>query len=215
LGAKADTVALRKLSFEPGFREKFWHKNCVAVGMAAGFLEPLEASALVMVELAAKMISDNLPANRELMDIVATRFNKKFSYRWGQIIDFLKLHYVLSERDDSQYWRDHHHPDSIPTSLQDNLKLWQYHYPWHQDFDQVDEVFSTASYQYVLYGMGFNTQDSRASEPQQPSKQAMALFQQNNQLANRLVSQLPTQRSLLKQINQHRQEQNVKSSIAG
>ena len=77
--AVADRVDFRTIRFQPGHRDKFWHKNCVAVGMSAGFIEPLEASALVLVELAAGMIAEQLPPTRELMDIVARRFNVKFS----------------------------------------------------------------------------------------------------------------------------------------
>ncbi len=47
-----------------------------------------------------------MPANREVMDIVAERFNANTMYRWGRIIDFLKLHYVLSKRRDTAFWRD-------------------------------------------------------------------------------------------------------------
>ena len=52
------------------------------------------------------MLSDEMPATRGAMDIVARRFNDAFTYRWERVIDFLKLHYVLSQRDDSDYWRD-------------------------------------------------------------------------------------------------------------
>jgi glycine/D-amino acid oxidase-like deaminating enzyme len=71
MGKEADSVALRKISINPGHRQEFWHRNCVAVGMSAGFLEPLEASALVLVELSAEMLSEQLPVTRDTMDIVA------------------------------------------------------------------------------------------------------------------------------------------------
>jgi hypothetical protein len=73
----------------------------VAIGLSAGFIEPLEASALAIVEMSAAMVSDDLPATREAMDIVARRFNDAFTYRWERVIDFLKLHYVLSQRRDT------------------------------------------------------------------------------------------------------------------
>jgi tryptophan halogenase len=81
----------RKIDLKPGHREIFWHRNCVAVGISAGFIEPLEASALALIEMSARMIADELPATRELMDVVAQRFNERFAYRWGRIVDFLKL----------------------------------------------------------------------------------------------------------------------------
>ena len=52
------------------------------------------------------MLSDEMPATREAMDIVARRFNDAFTYRWERVIDFLKLHYVLSQRDGLDFWRD-------------------------------------------------------------------------------------------------------------
>ena len=58
------TVTPRQLRFEPGYRERFWHRNCVAVGLSSGFIEPLEASALAMVELSAAMIVDEMPVTR-------------------------------------------------------------------------------------------------------------------------------------------------------
>ena len=125
MGKDAESVSLRKIAINPGHRQKFWHRNCVAVGMAAGFLEPLEASALVLVELSAEMISEQLPATRETMDIVAKRFNEKFRYRWDRVIDFLKLHYVLTERRDSDFWMDNRDA-VVPDSLQEVLALWRH-----------------------------------------------------------------------------------------
>ncbi|WP_435336476.1 tryptophan 7-halogenase, partial [Klebsiella pneumoniae] len=90
----------------PGYRAQFWVKNCLAIGMSQGFIEPLEASALAMVELSLNMLSEQMPQSREHMALLATRFNNRFNYRWQRVIDFLKLHYVLSERNDSPYWQD-------------------------------------------------------------------------------------------------------------
>jgi tryptophan 7-halogenase len=193
----------RKISFNPGHRARFWHRNCVAVGMSAGFLEPLEASALVLIELAAKMISEELPANRRVMDVIAQRYNEKFLYRWDRIIDFLKLHYLLSHRQDSDYWRDNRSPASIPDNLQQLLALWAYHVPWHADFSQRDEVFSSASYQYVLYGMGFATRPRTGARFAAEAEKARRLFADNRQQADKLVRNLPPNRDLLAHIAKH------------
>jgi tryptophan 7-halogenase len=202
-GLAAGDYEPRKISFGPGHRAQFWHRNCVAVGMSAGFLEPLEASALVLIELAGKMISEELPANRQLMDLVARRYNEKFLYRWDRIIDFLKLHYVLSRRDDSDYWRDNRSAASTPDSLQELLALWQYHVPWHNDFSQRDEVFSSASYQYVLYGMGFATTPRSSARQAAEADRARQLFTENRQQADKLVRNLPLNRDLLEHISKH------------
>ena len=159
LGPQGKDLPVRRLPIRSGHRETFWKRNCVAVGLAAGFLEPLEASAIVLIELSAKLIAEQMPARREVMDIIARRFNETTLYRLGRIIDFLKLHYVLTKRTDSSFWRDNLLPETIPDRLQDLLLLWRHQSPWfHDEFDRIEEVFPAASYQYVLYGMGFRTE---------------------------------------------------------
>ncbi|MGB5331594.1 MAG: tryptophan halogenase family protein [Woeseiaceae bacterium] len=202
MGNQAESVSLRKIDIKPGHREKFWHRNCVAVGMSAGFLEPLEASALVLVELSAAMISEQLPVTRETMDIVARRFNQKFIYRWDRVIDFLKLHYVLSARNDSDFWNDNRNEKSISDSLQELLLLWRRHYPVNADFDQIDEVFSAASYQYVLYGMGFETEPGPATRRSLSADQAEKMFKENNEMTKKMISGLPTNRDLVNAIKE-------------
>jgi tryptophan halogenase len=147
-------IAFRKLSFRSGHRARFWERNCLAIGLAAGFLEPLEASAIVLIELSLDALLDNFPATRDTMDVHADRFNALFRYRWDRIVEFLKLHYVLSERG-QPYWRAHRDPGSVPERLAELLRIWRHQPPSHADLPQIDEIFPAASYQYVLYGMGF------------------------------------------------------------
>ena len=199
-GDNCADLSPRKIDIHPGHREVFWHKNCVAVGLSAGFLEPLEASALVLVELSAAMISEQLPSNRKVMNIVSKRFNDKFLYRWDRIIDFLKLHYVLTKRTDSDYWIDNCRSETIPEGLSELLELWQHQSPWHHDFTHVDEVFPSASYQYVLYGMGFRTQQQLTAKQLQNTDLAHRHLAKNQELTRKLVKGLPTNRELIDKI---------------
>ena len=153
-GADLSALAPRKLQFATGHREKFWVGNCLAVGLSAGFIEPLEASAIVLIELSLKALADGYPHSRAGLPQLAARFNTLFRYRWDRIVDFLKLHYVLSHRNEP-YWQAQRDPATIPASLAAQLELWRDHPPSAADFPQVDEIFSAASQQYVLYGMGF------------------------------------------------------------
>lgn len=200
LGPAADGLPIRKIKIRGGHRETFWKRNCVAVGLAAGFLEPLEASAIVLIELSAKMVAEQMPACREVMDVIARRFNSATQYRWGRIIDFLKLHYVLTKRTDTAFWRDNLLPESIPERLKDLLLLWKYQSPWfHDEFDRIDEVFPAASYQYVLYGMGFRTEvepEALAGEIQT----AQRAMRENAVHTERLRIGLPHHRDLIRKI---------------
>jgi flavin-dependent dehydrogenase len=201
-GGPKDIPQPRKLTFDPGYREKFWHRNCVAIGLSAGFIEPLEASALAIVEMSAAMLSDDLPATREAMDIVAKRFNEAFTYRWERVIDFLKLHYVLSKRRDTPYWRDNTDPAQTPERLRELLTLWQHRAPSRSDFYRIEEVFPSASYQYILYGMGFRSDFSRASRPQEAGM-ADGYFQEAASLTRKMLGALPDNRTLINHIKRH------------
>jgi len=198
----ADAMMPRKLSFRPGYRDHFWHQNCVAVGMAAGFIEPLEASALVMIELAASMISKDLPTTRQAMDIIAKRYNDRFRYRWERIIDFLKLHYVLSGRPEP-YWVDNRAPESVPQRLQELMDLWAVQPPSASDFPQAEEVFPSASYQYVLYGMGFRTAPRPTLALADKPETAARFAAEAATLAQKFTGGLPSNRSLINHIKAH------------
>jgi hypothetical protein len=214
IGAKAaEKLSLKKISFTPGYYQKFWHKNCLAIGLSAGFIEPLEASALAMVELSCSMLREEFPASREHMDLLAERFNTRFTYRWERVIEFLKLHYVLSERSDSDYWIDNKANNSIPTRLQTLLKVWKYQSPSRHDFIQNEEVFPSASYQYVLYGMGFNTTRKLTQASFDKSSLADQLYAQNSQKKEQYKQGLPTNRELISHICATHQEQNTRYLI--
>ena len=97
-GPQAEEVPTRRIPFEAGWRERQWVRNCVAVGLAGGFLEPLESTGVLMIEAAAGMIAELFPHNGPV-DAPARRFNELINARYENIVNFLKLHYCLSRRD--------------------------------------------------------------------------------------------------------------------
>lgn len=182
----------RKLSFRTGHRAQFWKRNCVAIGLSAGFIEPLEASAIVLIELSLNALCDNFPASRATLDIHAARFNALFRYRWDRIVDFLKLHYVLSRRSEP-YWKAQRAPETIPLRLAEQLALWREQPPSAWDFPQIDEVFPAASHLYVLYGMGFPAPARRGN----PTTATPARLAEVRERGRALAAALPTNRDYL------------------
>ncbi len=187
----APEVPVRRLAFPTGHRERFWQGNCVAIGLSAGFIEPLEASAIVLIELSLRALIDNFPARRETLPIHAERFNALFRYRWDRIVDFLKLHYLLSRRTEP-YWLAQRDPTHVPPPLADMLTLWRDQPPSTWDFPQVDEIFSAESHQYILYGMGHPAPAGGAA-----SDKAAALIAENRRRARTLAAALPSNRDYL------------------
>lgn len=193
--APVDEADIRKLSFTPGYRKTPWVKNCVAIGGAAGFLEPLEASALVMIELAASKLAAQLPACRNNLAPLARQYNQSMVAKWQRIVDFLKLHYVLSDRRDSAYWRAVSNTSSASEQLNDWLCLWQHRTPNLHDFCYQDEIFPLASYWFILCGMNFVPQSTG-----NPDEQAQTWVQKNRQRSRQLLAGLPGNRQLIEHI---------------
>lgn len=193
-------LSLRKLAIGSGHRETFWKRNCIAIGLSAGFFEPLEASALMLIETMAGRVADHMPATRSAMDIVAKRFNARVHEDWERILHFLKLHYCLSDRPEA-FWQDNRDPGSIPDRLKEDLNLWAHQAPWLEEMDAPQQVFPPASYQYVLYGMGFQTSVSGSGMPPELQAFAAAKFDTVARSTARLATMLPTNRALLDILN--------------
>ena len=131
------------------------------------------------------------------MSVAANRFNAKFSYHWQQIISFLKLHYALSARSDSEYWREHSCRASWPDSLRENLTLWHGRPPDYHDAPMLDELFPSASFSYVLYGMGFRPTQVPAPPRGTEFERAEAALHRVRESTLKFTKGLPTNRALI------------------
>lgn len=198
IGPAAKDLSARKLKFETGYREKQWIGNCVAVGLSAGFFEPLESTGIMLIEVAAHMISEFFPWDGA-MKPAADLYNRLMSNRFDKITDFLKLHYCLSKRDEP-FWRDNVNSSTIPDSLQEKLEMWRFRTPSRFDFVGDYETFLPISYHAVLYGMGFVTDLEAASASYRAKKSARARFAEIAGMVPRAMAELPSHRELIGQI---------------
>lgn len=196
IGTSPDSLDLKQIKFQTGYRETPWRKNCVAIGLAGGFVEPLEATAIMLVEVAARYVAENIFADFTTLPILEKRFNQQMQYRWQRITDFLKLHYVLTQREEP-YWKAHTDPASIPDSLKEDLAVWRNRGPIKSDFEGIAELFPAASYQYVLYGMGFKPNYSDQAYLYAEAQQAQRLFERNQTLTRQLAQDLPPHRNYI------------------
>ena len=196
VGDASKDLEARKISYECGHRAQLWKKNCVAVGMAAGFVEPLEATAIMLIELSSRYIAENIPADKSLLPVTEKRFNQQMNYRWQRIIDFLKLHYMLTKRPEP-YWQAHCDEKYIPESLKEDLAVWATRGPITEDFNSAMELFPAASYQYVLYGMEFKPDFEQKRYLYQQSKQAQQILMRNKQLTEQMLQTLPPHREYI------------------
>ncbi|MGJ8682308.1 MAG: tryptophan 7-halogenase [Paraglaciecola sp.] len=108
----------------------------------------------------------------------------------------------MNEREDLDYWRDNKELDSVPDRLQELLEIWRYQPPSRYDFIQNEEVFPSASYQYVLYGMKFSTKCPSYETPMRNSEVANKMYTANQGKMSQIISVLPTNRHLINQLKQ-------------
>jgi len=196
VGPAADGLAPRALKLDVGYRERTWIGNCVAIGLSAGFLEPLESSGIGLVEFGTYLVGYLLPALEDL-DTAAAAFNEMMCARFERIVDFLKLHYAITRRTDTAFWRDNADPASWPPSLRDKLALWRSRPPHRLDFVADLEMYPSSSWQYVLYGMGYPTDlaGRHAAWPRvEEARRELAMIPQ---VAQRALQDLPDHRALV------------------
>jgi len=199
IGPRAEQLSTRRIKIASGYRKKFWEKNCVAIGMSAAFVEPLEASAIFLIEASANMLCELFPRNKKQLPAVEKTFNDSFNYRWKRTIDFIKLHYFLSQRKDA-FWLENKSINSVPDSLIEQLEHWKHRPVSRYDFQNTFEPFIQDSYQYVLHGMGYAQElESNASTFNQHSM-VDSILMKNEKFKQHLQKNLPTNRELLTKV---------------
>ena len=138
-----------RLRFTTGKRRKMWNGNCVAIGLSAGFLEPLESTSIHLVQAAAIRLVRLFPESgfdRATID----EFNRVSDFEWERIRDFIILHYWATERDDSEFWR-YCRTMELPATLQRKIDLWRAN---GRIFREDEELFSEESWIQVFLGQG-------------------------------------------------------------
>ena len=139
----------RLIRYVTGMRRKIWDKNVVAIGLSSGFLEPLESTSIHLIQIGAMRLIQFFPFGGNF-EALARRYNEKSRYEIERIRDFIILHYKLTHRDDTPFWRSCRDMD-IPDSLAERIALFQ---ESGTISHSSDELFKVASWLYVMLGQG-------------------------------------------------------------
>ncbi|MCH8861025.1 MAG: tryptophan 7-halogenase [Proteobacteria bacterium] len=153
-GAHSDDLPTRIVPFKAGCRKQTWAKNCVAIGLSGGFLEPLESTGIYLVQLAAMTLAEFFPHHGH-MEELADKFNGLMSDRFEEILGFLNMHYCLTRRTDTEFWLEIARPERILPALQERLDLWRIKPVSKGDFKDLCSAFSYQNHELVLFGMDF------------------------------------------------------------
>ena len=109
----------------------------------------------------------------------------------------------MSNREDSDFWIDNRRPETVPDRLSELLELWRYRPPGRRDFPEIEEIFPAASYQYVLYGMGFRPDPGTHDRRLDNRRAAQHSFQAAHQLTGKYLKGLPSNRELIRHVAAH------------
>ena len=142
----------RVIHMKTGRTRRAWVKNCVAIGLAGGFVEPLESTAIYMIEMAARLLVSHLP-DRGIDPVFAGRYNKLLEAIGDEIRDFIVSHYVTSNRPEP-FWRAARDEIDVPDSLRENLELWRHVLPNVTDTPD-SKLFNFWNYIYTLWPKRF------------------------------------------------------------
>jgi tryptophan 7-halogenase len=176
----------RIIRFKTGRARKQWHRNVVAVGLASGFLEPLESTSIYLVQSAIVRLLHFFPHRGVLPELV-DEYNRQSRQEYELIRDFLILHYHVNERDDSQFWRDLRHME-IPERLQRRIQLFRASGTLFQE--QLD-IFLESSWLQVLLGQGIRPQDYHPLAASLPEDQLHVMLDKTRRLKAEPLDKLP------------------------
>lgn len=182
----------RVIRFKTGRRRKQWHKNVVSVGLSSGFLEPLESTSIHLIQTAAIRLIKLFPHNG-IDDSLVETFNQQSQTEIERIRDFIILHYKLTERTDSAFWRQCKQM-SIPDSLQKKIDLFK---ATGKIIREDDELFAQIAWQQVMIGQGLEANDYSALASALSDDQLSELFSSLKTLINGTVKQLPSHSDFL------------------
>jgi tryptophan halogenase len=113
----------RVLKFRAGRRKNSWSRNVVSIGLASGFLEPLESTSIYLVQGAIAQLVELFPVG-PIRDQDRVEFNRAVDFEYDRIRDFLILHYHATKREDSEFW-NHTRTMDVPDSLREKMELWR------------------------------------------------------------------------------------------
>ncbi|MCG8544855.1 MAG: tryptophan 7-halogenase [Alphaproteobacteria bacterium] len=153
LGPRAQDAEPRVLGMRVGRSEKSWEKNCVAVGLSGGFIEPLESTAIFMIDMALQWLTNYFP-DKSFSPVLQKRFNDRMAELAYEIRDFIVMHYCTNTRLDTDYWRAARNDIQIPDGLREDLELFRHTLPRSEEMER-GHLFSYLTYLIVLFGKGY------------------------------------------------------------
>ena len=184
----------RLLRFKTGRRINAWHKNCVAIGLSSGFLEPLESTSIHLITTAIVRLMKLFPFSGAMAPL-AEEFNRETRLEWEAVRDFIILHYKQTQRDDSELWNYYRTMD-IPDSLAHRMEIFEETgYVWP---DSVN-LFRGHSWVQVMIGQGLFPKHRHGAGRILPPEALKLELEKLSAFVNHNLAKLPDHNDFIKQ----------------
>ena len=190
---EGDVITEPRVSrFRTGQRVKHWNRNCVALGLAAGFLEPLESTSIHLIQRGVIRLLQMFPYNG-IAESDRAEFNRQMDEEFRYIRDFIIMHYHVTERTDSEFWRRCRDMD-IPDGLQHRLDLFR---DTGIVFEAERDIFRENSWIQVMMGQGIEPKSYHAIVDMMGDQELRQFMQIQRRKVDVLLNQLPGHREFV------------------
>jgi tryptophan halogenase len=182
----------RVIKFRTGQRQKHWQKNCVALGLAAGFLEPLESTSIHLIQQGIIRLLRLFPKDG-ICDSDRDEFNMQMKEEMLYIRDFIVLHYHVTEREDTEFWR-HCKNMSIPDTLRHRIDLFK---QTGRIFEQSNDIFAENSWSQVMLGQGLMPEQYHPIVNMMTDDELKGFLNSIKASVDKIVGQLPPHKQFI------------------
>jgi tryptophan 6-halogenase len=191
LGPAADAVRAAHIGMRIGRCRRSWVKNCVAIGLASGFVEPLESTGIFFIQHGIEELVNHFPGAVPDQGTVAS-YNRVVGDCIDGVRDFLILHYRASDRADNEFWQATKRVE-VSAELGERLELWQHRLPNPRNINPRFHGFESYSYSVMLLGLNYRPDSSLPALDHIGPEKALHAFRMLRDKTQRLVATLPSQ----------------------
>jgi len=182
----------RLLRFTTGMRKKIWNRNVVSLGLASGFLEPLESTSIYLAQSGITRLLSLFP-NADFNPQLAEQYNRETAFEYERVRDFLILHYHATERSDTPFW-DYCRTMQVPDSLREAMELFRSDGRY---FRNGEDFFALPSWVQVMLGQGILPQGYHPIVDEMPEPKLVELVEGMRGMLAHAVAAMPSHQEWL------------------
>lgn len=209
LGARAEGCTASHIKMRIGRNRNSWVRNCVAIGLSSGFVEPLESTGIFFIQNGIEQLVSHFPRKAGDAENVKS-YNNAIADCIDGVREFLTLHYVASTRQDTPFWKATKTDITVPDALAERLAIWKTKLPTNRTINPKYHGFEAYSYCVMLLGLGWKPNDNLAAlDYIKDTTRVSQAFEAIRSRADHLTSTLPSQYEYLASQYQNAREENL------